>query len=92
MTTPPTLSLWPFRYFVVLCVDDVGAEFDRPLETRAGKRVVDDEPRTVPMGEIARRRRSVRRMTGLLGVSTNSIVVAGERALDRVEIGRCRRM
>ena len=20
MTTPPTLSLWPFRYFVVLCV------------------------------------------------------------------------
>ena len=42
-TTPPTLSLWPFRYLVVLCVDEVGAELDRPLDVRAREGVVDDQ-------------------------------------------------
>ena len=44
-TTPPTLSLWPLRYLVVLCDDQVGAELDRPLEVRAREGVVDDQPR-----------------------------------------------
>ncbi len=40
---PPTLSLWPLRNFVVLCMHDVGAERQRLLDVRAGERVVDDD-------------------------------------------------
>ena len=81
MTTPPTLSLWPFRYFVVLWIDEVGAELDRPLKARARERVVDDQPRAAA---VRQRRppppRSVSRITGLLGVSTNSSRVVGVNA------------
>ena len=41
MTTPPVTSLWPFRYFVALCIDDVDAERQRLLVDRARKGVVD---------------------------------------------------
>ena len=36
------MSEWPFRYFVAECIDDVGAELQRPLDPRARERVVDD--------------------------------------------------
>ena len=53
MTTPPTLSLWPLRNFVVLWSDDVGAELERALEIRTGKGVVDDHAHVVPMRDLA---------------------------------------
>ena len=92
-TTPPTLSLWPLRYFVVLCDHEIGAEFDRPLDVRAGEGVVDDQPRRRgDARDRPPRGRSVSRITGLLGVSTNSMRVAGVNAARRrLEIRRCRR-
>ena len=54
MTMPPTLSLWPLRYLVVLWVDEVGAELDRPLDVGAGERVVDDQPDVVAVREVGR--------------------------------------
>ena len=72
--------------------DEVGAELDRPLQARAGERVVDDEPRVVRCARSAAARRSVSRITGLLGVSTNSIRVAGVNGpLDGRRDRRCRR-
>ena len=58
--------------------DQVGAELDRPLHARAGERVVDDEPsRRALCASADAAARSVRRMTGLVGVSMNTIRVSG---------------
>ena len=57
MTTPPTLSLWPFRYFVVLCTTRSAPSVDRLLDVRARERVVDDERRAARVGELGEPRR-----------------------------------
>ena len=70
MTTPPIESLWPFRYFVVLCTTRSAPSAMRPLQARARERVVDDEHRAVRVRESRpRAAMSVRRSTGLVGVS-----------------------
>ena len=60
--------------------DEVGAELDRTLDVGAGERVVDDHEGLVCVSDVARRRKSVIRRTGLVGVSRNSIFVAGRMA------------
>ena len=92
MTTPPTLSLWPLRYFVVLCVDQIGAELDRPLNVGAGERVVDDEPGVVAMREIgggAQVRDAHHRVGRRLDEQHPRR--RRDRALDLVELSTCRR-
>ena len=88
-TTPPTLSLWPFRYFVVLCItrsapNSIGRwryGLANVLSTTSG--------RSWRLASSLAAARSVRRMIGLVGVSTNSIRVADViAALDGVQIGR----
>ena len=76
-TTPPTLSLWPFRYLVVLWVT-------RSAPNSIGRwmyglaKVLSTTSRTSwRWARSAAARRSVSRITGLVGVSTNSIRVAG---------------
>ena len=54
-TIPPTLSLWPLRNFVVLCVTMSAPSVERPLDIGAGERVVDDDADTVAMRDRARR-------------------------------------
>ena len=79
------LSLWPFRYFVVLCTTMSAPNSIGRCTARAGERVVDDQPGAVPVRELggARRGRSAA-CTGLVGVSTNSIFVFGaHRPLDQ---------
>ena len=71
--------------------DQVGAELDRPLHDGAGEGVVDDQPDVVARARGRRpRARSVSRITGLVGVSTNSIRVAGVNA--RSTASRSRRV
>ena len=53
-TTPPTLSLWPFRYFVVLWTTRSAPNSIGRCRTRARERVVDDEPRVVAVRELGR--------------------------------------
>ena len=72
--------------------DQVGAELERPLDVRARERVVDDEPRRRARARCRRRRaRSVSRIIGLVGVSTNSIRVAGWIAASTAAVATCRR-
>ena len=76
-TTPPTLSLWPFRYLVVLCVtrsapNSIGRctyGLANVLSTTTAT------PRVWAASEAAAR--SVSRSVGFVGVSRNSIFVFG---------------
>ena len=74
--------------------DDVGAERQRPLDVRAGERVVDDHADVVPVRDVAARTRcSVMCSIGLVGVSMNRYLVFGVIAgsissrLRRVDVG-----
>ena len=59
-------------------VDDVRAELERPLEERRREGVVDDQERVGPVRDLRRSRaRSVMRISGFVGVSTNTMRVAG---------------
>ena len=91
-TMPPTLSLWPFRYFVVLWTT-------RSAPNSIGRctyglaNVLSTTSRTSwRCASSAAAARSVSRITGLVGVSTNSIFVAGVIARSiSVEAATCRR-
>ena len=84
------MSLWPFRYLVVVWNDEVGAELDRPLEVRGRERVVDDAAaRRAGARSRAAAARSVSRISGLVGVSTKSSRVVGVMAsLDALRVAR----
>ena len=80
MTMPPTLSLWPFRYLVVLCVT-------RSAPNSIGRwmyglaNVLSTTSRSVvAVREVGGRAQVGERITGLLGVSTKSIRVRGVNA------------
>ena len=79
-TMPPTLSLWPLRYFVVLWMT-MSAPRARGCCRHGLAKVLSTtsaRPRGWVMAAIAAMSES--RMTGLVGVSTNTIFVAGSMA------------
>ena len=87
MTTPPTLSLWPLRYFVVLWMTRSAPSSIGRWRYGLAKVLSTTSRRRADARDRPRRRRSVSRITGLLGVSTNSMRVAGVNARStRVEI------
>ena len=77
MTTPPTLSLWPLRNFVVLCRTMSAPERQRPLDVRARKGVVDDDRTFLRWAIALTHWMSVMCSIGLVGVSMNRYFVFG---------------
>ena len=80
ITTPPTMSLWPFRYFVVLCTTRCA-----PSSIGRWKKGVMNVLSTTRRAffervSFASARRSEMIMEGLVGVSMKSIRVAGRKA------------
>ena len=75
-TTPPTLSLWPLRYFVVLCTTRSAPNSIGRWMYGLAKVLSTTSRRSWRCASAAAAARSVRRMTGLVGVSTNSMRVA----------------
>ena len=92
-TTPPTLSLWPLRYFVVLCMTRSAPNSIGRWTYGLAKVLSTTSRRPWRCASSAAAARSVRRITGLVGVSTNSMRVAGVIAcstssrFDGVDVG-----
>ena len=75
---PPTLSLWPFRYLVVLWTTrSAPNSIGRCTHGLANVLSTTILMRCLRARARSPRRRSVSRITGLVGVSTNSIFVCG---------------
>ena len=92
-TTPPMLSLWPLRYFVVLCTTRSAPSAIGRWTTGLAKVLSTTSRALCACGDRPPpRARSVSRMTGLVGVSTKSIFVFGriarsiELRLRRVDV------
>ena len=74
---PPTLSLWPFRYFVVLWVTRSAPNSIGRWMYGLANVLSTTSFAPCRWASSAAARRSVIRITGLVGVSTNSILVDG---------------
>ena len=74
---PPTLSLWPLRYLVVLWVTRSAPNSIGRWMYGLAKVLSTTSRASWRWARSAAARRSVSRITGLVGVSTNSILVAG---------------
>src|SRR5476649_1510067 len=76
-TMPPTLSLWPLRYLVVLWVTRSAPNSIGRWMYGLANVLSTTSLALWRWARSAAARRSVMRITGLVGVSTNSIFVAG---------------
>ena len=71
------LSLWPFRYLVVLCTTRSAPSAIGRWMTGLAKVLSTTSPRLCEWASDGVAARSVNRITGLVGVSTKSIFVDG---------------
>jgi len=80
MTMPPTLSLWPLRYFVVLCITRSAPSAIGRCSAGLAKVLSTASRAPCRCAIAATAAMSVIRITGFVGVSTNSSFVVGRMA------------